>query len=87
MMVDDRYIKKDWFVCENCQHTNILNILKAPQRRKHQHQIFCDDMTWALFKSMAGEFGYDHGKMLAFLVGKLQRERLEYETAVSFDVK
>lgn len=78
---DDRFTKKDWFVCENCQHTNIVNILKAPKRRKRQRMIFTDDPTWTLFKSYAAEFGYDHGRMLSFLVGRLQKEREQYDTA------
>ena len=78
---DDRFTKKDWFVCEKCQHTNVINIMKAPRRQKRQRMIFTDDPTWGLFKSLAAEFGYDHGRMLAFLVGKLQHDRGEYDTA------
>ena len=79
---DERFTRKDWFVCEKCQYTNVLNIMKAPKRKKEQHQIFCDPPTWALFKSLAAEFGYDHGRMLAFLVGKLQHDRGAYDTAI-----
>ena len=80
--VDDRYTMKDWFTCEKCQYVNILNVVKAPKRQKRQRMIWCDDFTWNLFKSMAGEFGWDHGRMLSFLVGRLQREKDEYETAI-----
>ena len=76
------FTRKDWYTCENCQHVNVLNIVKAPRRKKEQHQIFCDAPTWALFKSYAGEFGWDNGRMLAFLLGRLQRERQLYDTAI-----
>ena len=72
-ITDDRYRKKDWFICENCSYTNIINVVKDSKREKKQHMIWCDDPTWSLFKSMAGEFGYDHARMLAFLFVKLHK--------------
>lgn len=80
--IDDRFTKKEWFVCEKCKYTNIININKESKRKKEQHQIFCDAPTWALFKSTAAEFGWDHGRTLAFLVGKHQKERELYDTAI-----
>lgn len=80
--MDDRYTKKDWFQCEKCLHTNILNIVKAPKRKKTQHNIFCDAPTWTLFTSLAAQFDFNNGRMLAFLVGRLQKEQEQYDTAV-----
>jgi len=79
--IDDRYTKKDWYVCEKCQHVNVTNIVKNPKNRKKQRMIWCDDATWTLFKSLAGRFGFDHGRMLAVLCGQMQQERELYDTA------
>jgi hypothetical protein len=77
---DDRYTRKDWFVCENCQHVNVTNIEKNPKFKKKQRMIWCDDETWHLFKSLAGRFGQDHGGLLRLLCGQLQKERELYDT-------
>ena len=78
---DDRFRTKNWFICEYCRRTNITDIKENSKRKKRQRMIFTDDPTWVLFKALAAEFGYDHGRMLAFLVGKLQKERELYDTA------
>lgn len=79
---DDRYTRKDWYICEKCHHTNIINIEKNPKHQKKKRMMYIDDSTWNSFKGLAGEFGYDHGRMMAFLVGRLRKEKIEYDTAV-----
>lgn len=79
---DDRYTRKDWYTCSNCHHVNVVNISKNPKFKKKQRMIWADDATWNTFKGLAGEFGYDHGRMLGFLIGILQREKITYDTAV-----
>lgn len=78
---DDRYTRKDWYVCEKCHHTNVVNITKNPKHKKKQRMVWADDSTWNTFKGLAGEYGMDHGGFLSFLLGILQREKIAYDTA------
>lgn len=79
---DDRYVKKDWFTCTRCKEVNIINITKESKHEKRQRNLWTNDPTWFLFRSLAGEFGMDHNQFLSFLLGRLQRERESYDTAV-----
>ena len=78
---DDRYTRKDWYVCEQCHHTNVVNIERAPRFRKKQRMIWVNDSTWNTFRGLAGEYGMDHAAFLAFLIGILQREKIAYDKA------
>ena len=79
--MDDRYTKKDWYVCEQCHHTNVVNIEQAPRFKKKQRHMWVNDSTWNTFRGLAGEYGMDHAAFLAFLIGILQREKIAYDKA------
>ena len=81
--IDDRYTKKDWYICEQCHHTNVVNINKVPRFEKKKRMMYVEDAVWNTFKGLAGEYGMNHAAFLAFLIGIIQREKISYDTARS----
>lgn len=73
--VEDEYLKRDCFTCEQCQHVNVMTGKSVNKRKKRAHMVYCDDSTWYSLRAGCASLGMTMGDFLAFLGAIWQRER------------
>jgi hypothetical protein len=73
--VNEEYLKRDAFTCEQCHTVNVFSAKRLVRRKKRAHMVYSDDMTWFSLKAAAATVGMNMGAFLTLLLGLWQRER------------